>query len=82
MLIFVIMNSNHYNPSKLAAFREKVTTQKELAEKLKVSEMTIHRAEKGVSVSYELLSSICLEIGVDIKEILISTPSKIFCTAT
>lgn len=72
------MNSHHYNPTKLAKFRETRITQKELTEKLGVSEMTIHRAEKGVSVSYELLSSTCQEIGLDIKEILLSTPTKNF----
>ena len=72
------MNSNHYNPAKLAKLREKKLTQRQLADKLGVTEMTIYRAEKGERVSYELLSSICIQIGVDVKEILISTPAKKF----
>lgn len=79
---FQNMNSTHYNPNKLAKFRKQKLTQRQLAEKLGVAEMTITRAEKGTSVSYELLSDICKEIGVDIKEILISTPAKNFSAVT
>lgn len=76
------MNAEHYNPELLATARKKKLTQKELAEKLDVTEMTIYRAEKGQGASYELLSDICREIGIDVKDILISTPNKIFCPAT
>lgn len=67
------MDKQHYNPEILAAARKEKTTQKELAEALGVTEMTIYRAEKGESVSYELLSEICRSIGINVKQILIST---------
>lgn len=76
------MNATHYNPDQLAKLRESKFTQKQLADRLGVTEMTIHRAEKGVSVSYELLTDICREIGVDIKEILLSTAAKNFSSIT
>jgi transcriptional regulator with XRE-family HTH domain len=76
------MNADHYNPELLAAARKKKITQKELAERLGVTEMTIHRAETGKNASYELLSDICREIGLDVKKILVSTPPKIFCAST
>lgn len=76
------MNAEHYNPELLATVRKQKITQKDLAEKLGVTEMTIYRAEKGESVSYELLSEICREIGIDIKNILVSTPATFFCSTT
>lgn len=70
------MDKQHYNPDILARLRKEKTTQKELAETLGVTEMTIYRAEKGESVSFELLSDICREIGIDVKQILIPTADK------
>jgi transcriptional regulator with XRE-family HTH domain len=75
------MNGAHYKPELLAAVRKEKITQKELAERLGVTEMTIHRAETGKNASYELLSDICREIGLDIKTILLSTETKIFCAS-
>ncbi len=75
------MDKQHYNPEILAAARKQKTTQKELAETLGVTEMTIYRAEKGESVSFELLADICREIGIDVKQILISTGDKKICAA-
>jgi len=72
------MNAEHYNPELLATARKKATTKTELAKTLGVTKMTIYRAEKGESVSYELLSEICREIGIDVKSILVSTPDKNF----
>lgn len=66
------MNANHYDHEKLARIRVKKYTQKELAEKLGVVEMTIYRAEKGINVSYELLLDICNAIGANIREILLT----------
>lgn len=70
------MNTEHYSPEILAAERKKKITQKELAERLGVTEMTIYRAESGQNVSYELLVDICHEIGIDIKKLLLSTEPK------
>lgn len=75
------MNAEHYNPTILAEARKKKFTRKELAETLDVAEMTIYRAEKGLGASFELLSDMCREIGVDVKNILVSTPDKNFYSA-
>lgn len=68
------MNSTHYDPIKLTQLREGKMTQKQLAAVLEVTEMTVYRAEKGSSASYELLLKICGIFGVDIRDIL--TPEK------
>jgi transcriptional regulator with XRE-family HTH domain len=79
---FQNMNSTHYDPIKLKDAREKKFTQKQLAEKLGVTEMTIYRAETGQNVSFELLSDICSEVGLDVKKILLPTSGKNFCLAS
>jgi len=76
------MNSEHYDPIKLASHRKTRMTQRQLAKKLGVAELTITRAETGAGVSYETLSDICKEIRLDIKEIIISTSEKNFSSTT
>jgi len=72
------MNATHYDHKKLAKLREEKITQKELAEQLGVVEMTIYRAENGITASYELLLRICNAIGADIREILTVESTKNF----
>ncbi len=66
------MNALDYNPNLLKAARKKKLTQEQLAKRLGVTEMTIYRAENGKSVSYQLLSKICSEIGLDVKKVLVT----------
>jgi DNA-binding XRE family transcriptional regulator len=70
------MNAEHYDPRKLVEARKAKFTQKELADKLNVKEITIYRAETGKITSYELLLEICKAVELDIREILIA--DKIF----
>jgi DNA-binding XRE family transcriptional regulator len=76
------MNAAHYNPEILASARKAKFTQKEIAEKLNVTEMTIHRVETGQAASFELLSDMCSHLGLDVKDILNSTPEKKICAVT
>jgi transcriptional regulator with XRE-family HTH domain len=70
------MNAEHYDHEKLARLRSEKYTQKEVAEKLQIAELTVLRAEKGRGASYELLLSFCTLLGVDIREILKIEPVK------
>ncbi|MEQ1762855.1 MAG: helix-turn-helix domain-containing protein [Pyrinomonadaceae bacterium] len=57
---FVYMDSTHYYHEKLASARNlRAKTQKEIAEMLGVDAKTIHRAETGITVSYQLLTRLC-----------------------
>lgn len=53
----------------------KGTTQKELAEKLDVTEMTLSRASKG-NTSMQLLERIAKELGVEIWEMFTESTEK------
>lgn len=79
MIVSLSMNASHYNSAKLALAREqKQLTQKNIAEKLGVTEMTVYRAEKGINASYELLVKFCELVDLDIREILVLDKAKNF----
>ena len=64
------MNKDHYYPEKLAEIRKTIGTQKEVADKVKVTNTQLSRAENGKSASFELLSSITKLAGKDVQEVL------------
>jgi transcriptional regulator with XRE-family HTH domain len=67
---FPYMNKDHYYPEKLAEIRKAIGTQKEVADKVNVTNTTISRAENGKHASFELLSSITKLAGRDVQEVL------------
>jgi DNA-binding Xre family transcriptional regulator len=75
------MNAEHYDHEKLAQLRQGKFTRAELADALQITEMTVHRAEAGKGVSYEVLFRICTLLGVDIRDILRVEPEKNFSSA-
>ncbi len=70
-----IMDSRHYNHSKLIEARELLgKTQQDIADELNVDRQTIYRAEAGKSVSYELLAALCAYYRVPMNTVVIPFP--------
>jgi len=69
------MDARHYYHNKLAEARTlRGKTQQEIANEMQVDRQTIYRAEKGETVSYELLAKLCNYYSIPMTVVVIPTP--------
>lgn len=69
------MDARHYNHRKLVEARElRGKTQQHIADELNVDRQTIYRAEAGKSVSFELLSDLCVYYQLPMTTVILPFP--------
>ncbi|MGE3953535.1 MAG: helix-turn-helix transcriptional regulator [Pyrinomonadaceae bacterium] len=69
------MDSRHYLHFKLIEARKLIgKSQQAIADEMGVDRQTIYRAEKGESVSYELLAQMCAYYRIPMNTVVIPFP--------